>query len=145
MIESLTRGVLSARCFCGLVTLRSESGAKNVIHCHCGQCRRLSGAAFTTWVSVGRQDVQVDGAENLTAFMATVNVTRRFCKACGSHIYTTDERYPEILGIPAGIVDGEALPQPKAHYFASHRAAWFSIADALPQYGGDSGYEPIAN
>jgi len=141
MSESSAHSV-SARCYCGAVALLSESAAQSVVHCHCGQCRRLSGAAFTTWVSLSKQAVRLVGTENLVAFNATSNVQRRFCKVCGTHVYTEDQRYPKIVGIPAGIIEGPLGREPRAHYFVSHKAAWHTISDGLRQFGGESGVEP---
>ncbi|MFY7864692.1 GFA family protein [Roseateles sp.] len=137
---------LVGACFCGAVTLRAAAPPKGVIHCHCGQCRRLSGAAFTTWVSVARERCTVSGAESLAVFSPTPNGRRHFCKHCGSHVFTEDLRMPQIYGVPAGILQGEALSiAPSQHYFVSHKAAWHEIADALPQFGGESGYERLQN
>ena len=136
--------VVSARCYCGAVALCSEAAAQGVVHCHCGQCRRLSGAAFTTWVSLPKPAVHLSGTESLVAFNATSNVTRHFCKVCGSHVFTEDRRYTKVLGVPAGIIEGQLSLEPKAHYFVSHKAAWHAISDGLPQFGGESGVEPTA-
>ncbi|MEJ6001163.1 GNAT family N-acetyltransferase [Paucibacter soli] len=130
-------------CYCGAVSLRSASPPKGVIHCHCGQCRRLSGAAFTTWVSLAREDVVLDGRENLAQFEPTPNGRRHFCRHCGSHVCTEDRRMPGILGVPAGLFQGELGAAPTAHYFADHRAAWHEIGDALPRFGGETGLEKI--
>ena len=137
--------VVSARCFCGAAAVRCEAAAKGVVHCHCGECRRLSGAAFTTWVSLPREAVHLSGTDSLVAFNATPNLTRHFCKVCGSHVFTADRRYPKILGVPAGIIDGRLPAEPTAHYFVSHKAAWHVIGDQRPQFGGESGVEPLAN
>jgi hypothetical protein len=135
--------IVFASCYCSAVSLTSEGGVQSVVHCHCGQCRRLSGSAFTTWVSLAKSQVQIIGVENLAMFKATSNVTRHFCKNCGSHVCTADGRLPNVLGVPAGIIKS-ALPLPKAHYFVSHKAVWQEINDALPQFGGESGFEPNA-
>lgn len=130
---------IAGSCYCGAVTFEFSAPA-SVIHCHCGQCRRLSGAAFTTWGSVRKQSFKVTGAGGLSAFAATQNVTRYFCKTCGPHAYTSDDRYQKIVGVPAGILGAELPSQPKSHYFVSHKAAWHAINDALPQFGEDSGF-----
>jgi hypothetical protein len=88
--------------------------------------------------------VHVAGAESVVAFSVTLNVTRNFCKVCGSHVFTVDKRYPKMLGVPAGIVEGQVQFEPRAHYFVSHKAAWHTISDGLPQFGGESGVEPTA-
>ena len=131
----------TARCFCGAVSLRFDAAVKSVINCHCGECRRLSGNAFTTWAAFARDAVGVEGSTALTAFDVTRNVRRYFCSTCGSHAYTSDQRHPGLLGVPAGLIEGGALPRPSAHFFADHRAAWTDIDDALPRFGGESGHQ----
>lgn len=138
-----TRKITQGGCFCGAVNLRFEGGISRVVNCHCGQCRRLSGAAFTTWVSVDRKALTVLGEDMLSRFAATANVTRHFCKNCGAHVFTAGIRYPDIVGIPAGIIMEGGFLEPSAHYFVSDKIAWFDIADDKPQFGGESGFEPM--
>ena len=135
---------ISAACYCGAVKVCSAAERQSIVHCHCGECRRLSGAAFTTWVSVPRQAVSISGEASLSSFQVTPNVTRHFCKVCGSHVYSTDLRLPKIAGLPAGVIEGGLLALPQAHYFVGHKAKWHTISDALPQFGGESGAEPTA-
>ena len=110
---------------------------RSVIHCHCGECRRLSGGAFTTWVSMPRKTMSVFGEESLSPFSVTANVTRHFCTICGTHVFSTDLRVPKIAGVPAGIIEGAFPLLPSAHYFVDDKAAWYTITDALPQFGGE--------
>lgn len=134
----------SAQCYCGEVRLQFSAQPKSVIHCHCSQCRRLSGSAFTTWVSLPKAALSPSGHEFVSQFTATSNVSRHFCSICGSHVYTLDSRAPEIVGIPAGAIEGELPVMPKAHYFVHHKAAWHVIGDSLRQFGGETGFEPTA-
>jgi len=134
---------LTATCYCGATTLRSDAPPQSVIHCHCNQCRQLSGAAFTTWVSVPKEGHTLKGQELLALYSVSANATRHFCQRCGTHLFTADSRYPEVIGVPAGVLRGDVALQPSAHYFVSHRAAWQHINDGLPQFGGESGYESL--
>ena len=138
------QGTTSGGCYCGAARFRFASAAASVVHCHCGQCRRLSGAAFTTWVSVAKESLALSGATALTAFRVTDNVTRHFCSVCGTHVYTEDLRLPGVLGVPAGAIDGALPAMPTAHYFVSDKAPWHTIADGLRQFGGESGVEPAS-
>jgi hypothetical protein len=82
--------------------------------------------------------------EAVGTFNATANTVRHFCKICGSHLYTTDARYPDIVGVPAGAIVGSMELVPTGHYHVDHKAPWHVISDRLPQFGGRSGFEPIA-
>jgi hypothetical protein len=132
----------SAGCFCGAVKLQFSANTKGVINCHCGECRRLSGSAFTTWTAFAAEATAIEGKESLTAFQVTENVRRYFCRTCGSHVYTSDKRYSKMLGVPAGAFSSGVPFKPSAHYFVGHRAAWNEINDAIPQFGGESGHVP---
>ncbi|CAM3917728.1 GFA family protein [Roseateles saccharophilus] len=135
----------SIRCYCSAVSLQADAPPTSVVHCHCGQCRRLSGAAFTTWVSFPRAALATGSHEALSAFRATPNVRRHFCRICGCHVFSEDARLPTILGVPAGALgDGSPELRPSAHYFVDHRAAWHALGDELPRFGGESGVEPSA-
>jgi hypothetical protein len=134
---------LTGACFCGAVEIRCLVEAKSVVNCHCGQCRRLGGAAFTTWVSLPRQATTLSGTAALTAFAPTENCLRHFCKHCGSHVFTEDKRIPGILGVPAGVLTTAMRSIPSGHYFFDNKVEWLSCTDSLPKFGGDSGMESL--
>jgi len=142
---SLGEGLgLGLRCFCGAVDQALTAPVSSVVNCHCGQCRQLSGAAFTTWVSVPA--AALDHASltepSVRAFDVTPRVRRHFCTRCGSHLFTTDTRLAGIVGLPLGAVHGGPVPAPTAHYFVDDRPAWLAFCDSLPRFGGESGIEP---
>jgi hypothetical protein len=120
-------------CYCGAVRFTLAGAASLVVNCHCSQCRRLSGAAFTTWACYSRTAVLVTTPEALTRFQVTPRVLRHFCATCGSHVYTEDNRNRGILGLPSGVLEGAALPPPTAHCYVDDRAPWHTITDSLPQ------------
>jgi len=132
-----------AGCYCGAVEIRAATSPKSIVNCHCGLCRRLSGAAFTTWVSLAREGLSVSGSESIGVFSPTSNVLRHFCKTCGTHVFTEDKRLPSIYGVPAGAIKGSRSLQPSAHYFVTHKADWHEISDSLPRFGGESGVENL--
>lgn len=77
------------RCFCGAVELRVVGNPAAMGYCHCESCRAWSASpvnAFSLWppnaVEVTR------GAEQLGSFAKTENSIRKWCKACGGHLFT---------------------------------------------------------
>lgn len=132
-------------CACGAVTFEAVAALQSVVNCHCNLCRRLSGGAFTTWVSFSKQGFTVSGESSLSSFAATQNVNRWFCSVCGTHVFTSDVRHPNILGVPAGIIRTSLSVEPQGHYFVSHKAAWHAISDSLAQFGGECGFEPMSH
>jgi hypothetical protein len=131
-------------CHCGATSLRLSALSQASINCHCGLCRRLSGAAFTTWVTARADDVALTGDHASRTYRPTENLERVFCAQCGTHIVTKHKRYPDIVGIPAGLLEGLDLPSPKGEYFVRDKAPWFQISSRLPCFGGETGFEEVA-
>ncbi|MBV8037161.1 GFA family protein [Roseateles sp.] len=114
-------------CFCGAVSVTAPRPLGRPVNCHCGECRRLSGAAFTTWITAPHEQVVIDNPDGLTRFNPTANLQRAFCRTCGSHVYTLDARMPKACGFPAGLFEGEAVEPPAKDYFLEDKATWHHL------------------
>jgi len=58
-------------------------------YCHCESCRHWSAGpvnAFTLWPPDAVQVTQ--GADNIGTYAKTDNSHRKWCKACGGHLFT---------------------------------------------------------
>jgi hypothetical protein len=134
----------AASCYCGDVRASFDPVHAFALHCHCSQCRRLSGAAFTTWLNVSRAGFRLEAGEgSLTAFSVTSNATRYFCKHCGAHVYSTDIRDAAIVGLPLGIVTGDYPSVPKTHYYFDSGVPWCDVDASTRKMGGQTGHEPL--
>ena len=134
----------NGRCYCGAAMFNSIGPATPILHCHCGECRRLSGAAFSTWVSLPRAGFTVSGEASLATFAPTANTLRHFCQVCGTHLFSEDRRFPAVHGVPAGVLDHLPASGPQGHIFVGDMAAWHTLGDdMLPKLGGLSGTEPL--
>lgn len=116
---------IQGACYCGAVSVTVPAPLEQPVNCHCGQCRRLSGAAFTTWLTAPRSATRVTGADSLTTFRPTENLERHFCKLCGSHVHTADRRLPDVYGFPAGLFEGSVIEAPRRDYFFKDKATWY--------------------
>jgi hypothetical protein len=134
----------AANCYCGAVHASLDLSDAGALHCHCSQCRRLSGAAFSTWLNLPKAGFRIEaGADDVTAFAVSANATRHFCRHCGAHVYSTDGREPDIVGLPLGVVTGDNLPQPGTHYYFDSGVAWCDVAMTARKAGGPTGLEPL--
>jgi hypothetical protein len=76
-------------CFCGAVRLIVTGEPVAMGYCHCESCRSWSAApvnAFTLW----NPDAVVvtEGAQRLATFAKTPHSHRKWCSACGGHLFT---------------------------------------------------------
>lgn len=129
-------GILRGQCLCEKVVYEISGKLGPIYHCHCSKCRRFHGAVFRTRASIERsQFIWIKGEDNLTEYASSDNVTKCFCKTCGSPIVSCYKNQPDVLGIPLGGLEGDMERKPEAHIFTASKASWYKITDDLPQYG----------
>jgi hypothetical protein len=126
-------GRLSGGCLCGAVRYAVwADGAEVVDYCHCGQCRKASGAPVTAWLQVAPARFAVTAGE-ATAFASSAAAVRWFCGACGSPVYMTDAQGRSV-GVTLGTLDEPAAVSPSVHGWYGARVEWFDVADGLPRF-----------
>lgn len=135
-------GKLRGQCLCEKVVFEISGKLGPIYHCHCSKCRRFHGAAFRTRASIERsQFMWIQGEDNLTDYVSSDNVTKSFCKTCGSPMFSCYKNKPGVMGIPLGGLEGDMERGPEAHIFTASKANWYKITDDLPQYGSWPGNE----
>jgi limonene-1,2-epoxide hydrolase len=142
--ERLERAVLSGRCLCGGVRYTIARSPHRMVHCHCGNCRRSTGASFATAAVVRACDLSVlDGRDLIANFESSRGYRRYFCSRCGSPLYGASEHAPQILLLRCGTLDVDPLVRPSVHIHVGDRAAWIEISDDLEKFEGPVGAEDI--
>jgi hypothetical protein len=126
--------MLRGSCLCGKVSYEIRGAPIGMYHCHCGVCRKASGASLATNLIVSAQDfVIASGRDDLSAFESSPRKQRWFCSGCGSPIYSQDERTRGIVSVRCGTLDSDPGIRPSVHAFAASRAPWVEICDGVPQ------------
>ncbi|KAJ7921127.1 Mss4-like protein [Mycena leptocephala] len=88
-------------CLCGQITIEIKSTHSEQVVCHCSDCKRASGSAFSTNVLVANKDLIITGPvkEYLVVAASGSTVRRVFCGNCGS----------AIVNISPGLGDSQAI------------------------------------
>ncbi len=120
-------------CFCGALRYR-VGGDFSVTHCHCIHCRKISGAAFVTWVEASLSNFTwLQGQPN--EFSPRPGVTRTYCSRCGSPLTFYNHASPVSIDISAGSLDDPSELKPEDHVWFDRKLPWLQIEDGLPRYG----------
>jgi len=85
----MSEDTYNGSCFCGAVQLTVTGSPAAMGYCHCESCRHWSAGpvnAFTLWPPDAVQVTQ--GADNIGTYAKTDNSHRKWCKACGGHLFT---------------------------------------------------------
>lgn len=117
--------VLPGKCLCGQIEVSVRGEPLRIGICHCMDCRKESGSAFT-YYGIWPADAfecRGDPAE----FRG-----QRFCPRCGSRLFALDGKEAEIkLGIlsmaPTGLV-------PSYELWVRRREPWLRPIDSAEQY-----------
>ena len=127
--------MLLGSCLCGGVRYEISGTLGPSLYCHCGQCRKASGASCTTNASVPASDFRfVEGEALVGQFESSPGQFRCFCSRCGSPLIKRFAAKPEEVRLRLGTLDSDPETNPAAHIFVSFRAPWTVITDDLPQH-----------
>lgn len=73
-------------CLCGRIKLRVDALNRDVVACHCTQCRRQTGH-FVAATRADNKHLHVDGSEYLKWYRSSEEAERGFCEQCGSLLF----------------------------------------------------------
>ena len=112
-------------CLCGAVRFEVDGTIGPITCCHCSQCRRASGSAFTAAASVDADGFRiVQGAELVGAFESSPQNRRMFCSRCGSQLFGKHDAYPTVVRVRAGAFDDDPNSRIAADIMMSSKAPW---------------------
>ena len=136
MNQSTTNPTLSGGCLCGAI--RFETSAEPIFsgNCHCRDCQRSSGSAFTPAIFVPENTVSVQGTVKFFESKADSgnSISRGFCPNCGSQLFTRLEMLPGILGLRAGTLDAPENYTPTMDIYTASAPPWDHMCPSLPKF-----------
>ncbi len=100
-------------CLCGAVQFEAEPHERHSHACHCGMCRRWTGAAFVA-TPVPEAALRWQGEENIGVYRSSEWAERGWCARCGSTLFYRVTAEGEMQGmhfLALGLFDApDALP-----------------------------------
>ena len=125
-----TAKTYTGACFCGAVQIAVSGEPAGMGYCHCESCRQWSAApvnAFTLWKTDAVRVTK--GAERIGTYNKTDRSYRKWCKACGGHLFTEHPHW--------GLTDVYAAVIPDFPYQAgvhvNYQETKLPLHDGLPK------------
>jgi hypothetical protein len=127
---------ISGGCLCGKVRYSATADPGVIAVCHCKNCQRQSGTAFSTIVGVPREALSVMGAlKTYDDVSETGNAMhRRFCPECGSRIATDAAAFPSLTFVQVGTLDDTNWVEPTVQFWCASALHWVSLPDKVQQF-----------
>lgn len=118
-----------ARCACGKLRAVTTGDPVRVSVCHCGQCKRRTGAAFSWNATFDAADVAVHGPAQSYVQTSEEGFWGRhsFCGECGVFVFYEIERRPGLISIPAGAFADAAFPAPSVEVYQESGCPWLPL------------------
>jgi hypothetical protein len=114
------------RCLCGNIRFTVDGPPKWTSYCHCGSCRRHTGAPVSAYAGFEASKVSFTGGA-LAYFESSPGVRRGFCGRCGSTLTYEGDRWPGEVHLHVGAFDDAAAFAPTGHAFADERLPWLKL------------------
>lgn len=131
--------MIKGACLCGAVAFRLEGKARDILGCHCGQCRKQSGFYWAA-TSVADEGLVMERDDGLAWFRSSETARRGFCRICGSGLFWKPEDAPRTVVAAASLEPGHRLKM-TSHVFLEDKGDYYEIGDGLPQFARFSGGE----
>lgn len=125
---------LTGGCLCGEIRYRATGPFRDVIACHCEQCRRASGHHLAA-TAVPKPGFEILSDETLRWFESSPGVRRGFCGRCGSNLFWMVEESAHV-SIFAGTLDQPTGLRLIRHIYCADKADYYEIEDGLPADDG---------
>jgi len=126
---------LEGSCLCGAIHYSSHLAPLSTAVCHCSDCQKQSGSAFSVNLLVQAEGFLIQGtglASYSKAGGSGLPVRRFFCSCCGSALYSEITTMPGLLAVKAGTLSKPANTPPNLHLWCASAQPWVVIDRSLP-------------
>ena len=119
-------------CLCGKVHFNISELNRDVVICHCQQCRKQTGHHVAA-TRVEDKNLVLTGEDNLVWYEASDDAKRGFCGTCGSVLFWKSNGSTDT-SIMAGSLESPTGLETACHIFTEFKGDYYEISDGLPQH-----------
>lgn len=130
---------LTGACQCRNVRYEIRLEPLTVYACHCTECQRQSGSAFSLSMVVPREAIAIIGGkpkEWLRKHESGRIISCLFCDQCGTRLYHNPRVNAAISIVKSGTLDEAAKFPPVGHIWTKSAQKWFTIPAGSVTYEG---------
>jgi hypothetical protein len=112
-------------CLCGAVRYEADGPLRQVIVCHCTQCRKQTGSMMHA-TAVSDTGFRLTEQRGLKWYRASGSAARGFCGECGSVLFWKADGSNRI-SFTAGSIDGETGLAIDGHIYCDDAGDYYGI------------------
>jgi hypothetical protein len=124
-----------ARCLCGSLRVIVDGEPLVVNICHCIDCRRRTGAAFSYNAYFPREHVRIEGTAQSYEREGQEGrkIRHHFCPKCGTTVLWDFDLRPERYGIAAALFE-QPLARPSYSAWETTKCDWVLLPEELVHF-----------
>jgi hypothetical protein len=125
-----------AQCSCGALTLTLPDAPRLVVACHCLDCQRRTGSPYGVGAFYPAEAVGISGFSKVysRAGSSGGEVHNHFCPTCGSTVYWTADKLPNMIAVAVGALGDPHAPPPVRSIFERSKHDWVSIGGNIAHF-----------
>ena len=130
-------GSIRGRCLCGHIQYEHSGAVGPANYCHCEDCRRCTGSAFSLGVRFDRTEFRiVSGSPRgfKKRGESGTELTRHFCPECGSPLFTSSPKHADYVYVKAGSLDDPLIVHPAHQNWVVSEVPWSQIGSDLARF-----------
>lgn len=121
-------------CACGAVRYELTAPPIAVYACHCSDCQKITGSAFSMAMPVFRKHLRIlRGNPRLWIRTAQSKrrIPQRFCADCGTRLFTEPDGQPPTYTLRPGTLDDTSWLKPVAVFWRRSAQPWIQFDNIL--------------
>lgn len=128
---------MTGGCSCGAIRYEAAAEPKMSYNCHCRQCQRFTGTAYMSAFMVPVESFKITKGEPTFYTVGADSggqISRGFCKTCGSPVMAKFTTYAGVIAIPAGSLDDPSQHKPTLDMYTSMALPWVALDPDLKKF-----------
>jgi hypothetical protein len=120
----------TASCRCGQLTASVAGEPVRVSACHCLDCQKRTGSAFSAQARWPEEQVAIEGESRIWTHVADSGnrITHHFCPDCGSTVhYRIEGKFDGLVAIPLSAFDDPYFLSPRFSVWEKRKHDWVEI------------------
>ena len=123
---------LKGSCLCKTITFEVTGKVKKLVNCHCSLCRKMNGAAFSTYAAVLSSDFQLKSGQ-LSSFKVSEHATKHFCADCGTPIFNSNPKLAGLNILHFGALETPPTQNPDVNIYCESELEWTKAISDIPR------------
>ena len=126
----------TGQCLCGDVQFSAAGPLRDVLHCHCENCRRVTGN-FVAAARTPTAELLIEDPDEQFHWIDLGYAAYGFCRGCGGTLFFRAAERPETTSVMIGALDDASQTALASVWFAGDAQPHNVLDGSVPHFDGN--------